>query len=151
MSEKLVPKKILWIEDDYYFIKGLADPLTEIGFEIIPARSFIEAKERLDISDNYDLIILDLIIPYSENEKFDGMDKNSDINIVHARQGLNMFNYLIGDLKFAKPILVFSIVKTKKVLDLLLKAPNVKIVYKVGKLPEDFKELVLEILNNRGT
>jgi DNA-binding response OmpR family regulator len=56
---------ILWIEDDFYHVRGLVKPLEKDGYKITIARSVIEAKEHLINWQDFSAILLDLIIPYS--------------------------------------------------------------------------------------
>src|SRR5512138_3706986 len=50
-------KRILWIEDDYYTIKGLVKPLENDGFCIDIAIDGIEAYKKLTSWQAYDLIV----------------------------------------------------------------------------------------------
>ena len=62
----LAGRRILWVEDDYYHLKGLVRPLVKKGCEIVNAGSYVEAVGLLNDWRNFSLILLDLIIPYSD-------------------------------------------------------------------------------------
>jgi CheY-like chemotaxis protein len=150
-----IGKKILWVEDDYYRLKYLLDPLKERGIEVIPARSYIEACSLIENS-NFDLIILDLIIPYSENETEEPKDSNprrdGDEYTLDKliRNGIRFFNHVIDDLEIDIPIIVLSIVKNKTILDELGNKKKIKKLDKIGRMPEDVERVVLQCLRESG-
>ena len=62
-------KKILIIEDDQPLSKALKDQLERSGFEV---DTLFDGKEALELlkKKSFDLIILDLILPYMDGFKF---------------------------------------------------------------------------------
>jgi DNA-binding response OmpR family regulator len=54
--------KILVVEDDNFLANAYRIKLTKVGFEVVVAVDGVEALEKIK-SQNFDLVILDLIIP----------------------------------------------------------------------------------------
>ena len=143
-------KTILWIEDDYYHLKGLFKKIEKKGFSLVPARSYLEAKEILKDKKDFCLIALDLIISYSENlincpnienEKPEGTNEQI------TKSGIKIFDYIVKDLKLNIPILILSIVRTKKILDKLTEIKIVEVIEKLGITRLDIERIVLDMLN----
>lgn len=142
-------KTILWIEDDYYHLRGLFRRIEKKGFLLIPARSYIEAKKILRDRKDFCLIVLDLIIPYSENSlnyPNKENEKAEETNAQITQNGIQILNYIVKDLKLNIPILILSIVRTRKILDKLTKIKNVKIIEKLGITPIVIERIVLDVL-----
>lgn len=60
-------KRILWIDDDYYELKGLLRKVEERGVVIHYSTSVSDAFKRVIIDhENYDLIIVDMILPIQD-------------------------------------------------------------------------------------
>lgn len=60
-------KKILWIDDDYYELKGLLRKVEEQGVIVEYATSVSEAYTRvIKKQEIYDLIIVDMILPIQD-------------------------------------------------------------------------------------
>ena len=98
-ADNMLNKKIFWLEDDHFHLKGLVRPLEDEGFTITPARSYKEAISIIDSDRNFDLVLLDLIIPYSEYLLEDIQSKNKleredGISNI-AENGIAFFNYLV--------------------------------------------------------
>lgn len=53
--------KILLVEDDIFLREGLSEMLTKEGYDVTLAENFAKAKEKLD--ENFDLAILDIMLP----------------------------------------------------------------------------------------
>jgi CheY-like chemotaxis protein len=148
-------KKILWVEDDYYHLKGLTRPLEKAGFEVIPARSVVEAKSLLGEWQSFQLIILDLIIPYSDTElatsdpephlNFKNGKLSENVSLL-VRNGLILFDYIVSDLKVNIPILILSIVQTNHIIKDLLNRGAARSVKKEGLIPKDVQNMVLDII-----
>lgn len=150
-------KKILWIEDDYYHLKGLVKPLRDTGFDVIPARSVVEAKSLLRKWQSFQLIILDLIIPYSDNElaMSDSEPIPDDRNgiffknvSVLVRNGLVLFDYMVEDLKVNIPILILSIVHADHIMKDLRRRGAVRTVKKEALLPKEVRDMILEVIRD---
>jgi len=146
-------KKILWVEDDYYHLRGLTRPLTNEGYEIIAAESFDQAVVELNKhKEDLCLILLDLIIPRSltnatepketEEEFWNRIEKPQDL----VEYGIGLFNYVKQELKLSIPIIVLSIVRQGDIIK-GLEDEGAKRISKFGLLPNKLKELVLEELS----
>lgn len=133
---------ILWIEDDYYHVKGLMKPLIKEGYEFDIARSCHDALQKLTKFDRYSIIILDLIIPYSEKDL-----NNPNIKRVYdpSQNGIDLFYHIKDKLKVDKPIIILSIVKNGEIRKELLEKGAVTWLNKDIMLPQDVKNAVLEI------
>lgn len=145
--------RILWIEDEYFHIRGLFRLLEDMDYAIVPARSVVEAKEHLKKWGSFNLIVLDLILPHSDNI-YDVAVKpsitskvfgNSDRDL--AQNGINLFYYMIDDLGVDLPIIILSVVRTKKIVEKLMEKGAAITVEKAGLLPSDIKDIVLRVLN----
>ena len=55
-------RRILLVEDDIFFQKFYSSKLIENGYEVITVNNGREAISKLE-SDNFDLILLDLVMP----------------------------------------------------------------------------------------
>lgn len=150
---KCKSKKILWIDDDYFHIKGLAKSLEKEGYKVVPARSYVEATNFLEYWESYCLVILDLIIPYSESAPL----KNdiSDDDLIDRREnaynlaenGIELFNYMIYEIKLNIPIIILSVVQHREITNGLLKQGAKERIYKLGLLPNELKRIVIETLS----
>lgn len=134
---------ILWIEDDYYHVKGLIKPLINEGHKFIIAKSYIEATEYLTKWQDFSVIILDLIIPYSEKEiaypdEQDFCDP--------AENGMKLFFYMKRDLKITIPIVILSVVKNQQKINELMASGAAKWLEKGFLLPNDVKSEIHELL-----
>lgn len=133
-------KKILWVEDDYYHLKGLFKKVEKRGFLIVPARSFMEAKTFLENWSEFCMVVLDLIIPYSELDM-------SVPKRIKMENGVRLFNYMIRELKLNIPILIFSIAKAPRVInEMISRGKLVRKIDKLGTLPSDIDKIILDIL-----
>ncbi|MEE4175961.1 MAG: response regulator transcription factor [Bacteroides sp.] len=79
--------KILVCEDDYMVIKAIEHKLTREGYEVDIANDGRMATEKLK-SERYDLVITDLLMPFSG--------------------GLELINLMKNELKKETPIIVLS-------------------------------------------
>ena len=149
-------QKILWIEDDYYHVKGLAKPLIKAGFKMVPARSYVEATLLLKEWRSFCLIILDLIIPYSEFEATDSQlatshEKNYSTEDIHSlvQNGLAIFDYMTEDLKVNIPIVILSVVRTKEIIDPLVAKGATVNLEKLSLLPQEVMDIVTKTIEER--
>lgn len=128
--------KVLWIEDDYDRIKGLTRPLEKNGFQITPVTD-TESFFTLENKYNFDLYIVDLILPQKKN--YDTLDPDEFENLPGIK--------IVHDLNSkGKKIIVLSVVSEKIMRTLKRKYVNVlKIIKKGNVFPSDFRELVLEL------
>jgi len=140
-------KKILWVEDDYYHLKGLFKKVEKKGFSVIPARSYIEAKTLLKNESEFCMIVLDLIIPYSESTLVDPDLKNIETNDDATKNGVLLFDFIIGELKLDIPILILTMAQTPNIINnLISRRKFVKKIEKSGTLPIDVKRQVMEMI-----
>jgi len=155
MGQKQVASRgrILWVDDDYYHLCNLLRPLVKAGFEVVPARSYEEARAILD-SDwrQFRLIVLDLILPLSESRAVETPQEATDRGNAMAddealaENGIALFDYLTTSLGVTVPILLLSVVKTKPLLDRLMNKGAAARLEKHGLLPAEVKRTVLEVL-----
>jgi CheY-like chemotaxis protein len=146
-------KKILWIEDDHYHLKGLTRPLAKDGFEIIAAKSYIQAVSELDKHKNdLCLILLDLIIPRSLTDTIEPTESEEDfqnkIETPHdlVENGMELLNYIKKKLLLTIPIIVLSIVRNEDIIK-RLENSGVKRLPKLGLLPNELKQSVIDELS----
>jgi DNA-binding response OmpR family regulator len=139
-------RRILWVEDDYYHLRGLVKPLVKAGFEIIPARSYVEAEKVLRESRDFCLVILDLIIPYSDDEVADPKTGPNDIKELW-QNGVTLFKCLREEMGIDVPVLVLSVVSSREVVESLT-ASGAHVMRKGGVLPDELMTQVLELLRD---
>lgn len=101
-------RRILWIEDDYYAVKGLVRPLEKRGIKVIKATSAIEGMRLAEDPESYDLIIVDLILPLSDTSDPvpPEIEKWRDERYV----GVGLIKWLLTDRQVRCPVLVLSVV-----------------------------------------
>lgn len=139
-------KKILWIEDDYYAIKGLVRPLEISGFHIDVATSAKDGYEKAIKWQEYDLLVVDVIVPVSE-------DDGEVLPLIEAWEsngeyvGIGLTKWLVNELKVERPILLMSVVSDPIKRASLSEHPNLHSLSKKGLLPSKVKEEVFRILN----
>ena len=134
-------KKILWIEDDYYHLQGLVSPLKKMNFEIDAVESYDEALVFLKNWRDYDLIILDLLMPNMKETDF-----REDLKPWHY--GRELFYYM-KELNVDKPIIIISIVQYRKLIEELLQNGASMHLEKIDLLPIQVKDAVLSLLNKK--
>lgn len=132
-------KKILWVEDDYFRLKGLMRPLEKKGFIVDFAEDYPSFVKKLD--QNYDLYVVDLILPQKEIG-----EKIKDGEFIEL-PGVKIIDEID---KLGKPIIVLTVVSDPALYEDLKKKNSVKKVLNKGNIfPTDFAEDVLEILGIR--
>ncbi len=72
--------KILIVEDDMYLREGLEELLTKESYEPICAKNCVEAKA-LFSGDNYDLVILDVMLPDGNGLDFCGYIRSTGADV----------------------------------------------------------------------
>jgi CheY-like chemotaxis protein len=137
-------RHILWIEDDYYDIQGLVRPLTKAGFRISAATSAVQGFRKALDWQQYDLIVVDLIMTLSEDaEPVPQVVASWD---AEPYIGLGLAKWLKQDLKVECPILILSVVRdpisTYGLKDLGLD----QCLLKRGLKPSAVKSKVFELL-----
>jgi CheY-like chemotaxis protein len=137
-------KRILWIEDDYYDIQGLLRPLEKAGFRIDVARSAVDGFRKAVNWQAYDLIVVDLIMPLSDDTG--PLPETVLFWDAEEHVGLGLVKWLVLDLKVECPILLLSVVRdpisTYNLKDLDLAGS----LLKRGLLPSEVKEEVCHVL-----
>lgn len=138
-------KRILWIEDDYYAIKGLFRPLQLSGFEIEVATSAVDAYEKARNWQKFDIIVVDLIIPLSDyDEEIQSETVKSWDNEEYL--GVGLAKWLIKDLKVECPVLIMSVVIDAISRFKLSEYGLVHILSKKGLRPSVVKAEIFRIL-----
>lgn len=139
-------QRILWIEDDHYHIRGLARPLELRGLQVVPAFSFVEARSYLENWRSFCLILLDLIIPYSQTE-LTNPDQTGDDTIEAAVQnGTALLRYMVNELGIDIPVLVLSVVRTETIIQQVLREGAARRIEKRGLLPKEVEEAVIRTI-----
>jgi|ERR671925_1779860 DNA-binding response OmpR family regulator len=98
--------KIAWIEDDHDEISSLVRLLELDGFEIPRYRTRSDVDQSLEEILSCDAIILDIILPPTEEEPY---------------QGLAILKILRENYHYDKPVVVCSVVRAPRVMDELHK------------------------------
>jgi CheY-like chemotaxis protein len=139
--------KILWIEDDYYHVKGLFRPLGKEGFTIVSATSANDAYRKVQAWREYDLIVVDIILPLRDqraNELLPEVKQWENEEYI----GIGLLKYMYYQLQIKVPIIVLS-VASDNVGDILEQLGVDEILLKRGLLPEQVQETVHEVLEKR--
>jgi len=138
-------RRVLWIEDDYYHMKGLVKPLKEQGVEVVSARSVVEAKTQLADWQNFSLILCDLILPYSDTQAVKPeRDDSEESDLVE--NGLSLIEYMTKEIRVTIPVVVLSIVNSEPIVDRLSVNANVHFLSKRGILPVELCRILLETM-----
>lgn len=139
-------KYLLWVEDDYYAIKGLFRPLERSGFLIDVATSAADGYHKALKWDKYALIIVDLIMPLSDSDTSWPLPAEVEAWKKEEYAGIGLLKWLKLKLGAECPILLLSIIQdpiSKYGLeDLHLDGT----LMKRGLLPTQVKEVVFQIL-----
>src|SRR5690349_9152940 len=97
-------KRILWIEDDYYAIRSLVRPIEQEGFKVDAATSAADGYKKAARWRLYDLIIVDIILPISDDSGDVPMDAQTWLAEEYV--GIGLLKSLKLDLKVRVPIVV---------------------------------------------
>lgn len=100
-------QRILWIEDETYIFKGIMRPLKKDGFQIDTAGTAYEGYELAKHWEDYDLIVIDLIIPLNNSNK---PNEITDKWGKEKYSGVSLIKSLRDDLQVGCPIVVLTIV-----------------------------------------
>jgi CheY-like chemotaxis protein len=104
-------KKILWIEDDYYAIQGLFHPMEKEGFKLDVAVSALDGYRKAQKWKEYDLIVVDLILPVSQQqETAPELVKSWEDEKINKHVGIGVVKWLVETLKVECPVIIMSVV-----------------------------------------
>jgi len=136
---------ILWIEDDYFHVKGLLRPLEKQGFKVVIAQSAVEGYYKLQNWHDYEAVIIDLIMPLTEGraEEVPEVVKKWK-NEMYS--GLGLLKWALREMKVTKPIIACSVTAEQPFADELLAMGVSKVLLKRGLLPDQVQVAVYEVL-----
>jgi CheY-like chemotaxis protein len=137
-----IKKRILWIDDDYYAIRGLVRPLEEEGVIVDNVPSGLDAFERLK-TEKYDLLIVDMIIPLARNDDKVNVEAQEWENEEYVGVGLVKWLREKSDIKC--PILLLSVIDDPIGKYELSKYINIHSIIKRGLFPSKLREEVHRI------
>lgn len=128
--------KILWVEDDSYKIGDLVLPLKKDGCHISVYETMNSVMSIIDKLDDYDIILLDVLIPEGVDRGFDKVKEYVGVDLLYK------IKRSYPDI----PILVLSVVSDDEVLNKIKRAKVNKIITKGSCLPSQLKKEVYEQL-----
>lgn len=137
-------KKILWVEDESFMINGLLRPMEKIGYTVEVAKTALEGYRMAAEWSKYDLLIVDLIIPITYDEKTVPDEVRQWENEPYV--GVGLAKWLMKDLKVKIPIILLSVVSNPIASFELNKYGLKYFLPKSGLLPSKVKEEILSIL-----
>ncbi len=147
--ENIMNKNILWIDDDYYAIQGLFRPIENEGYKLDKATSALDGYRKSQNWAIYDLIVVDLIIPISQEETAPDIVKNWDNKEEYDHVGLGLAKWLLKDIQVKCPVLILSVVpnpiSTYKLEGLGLAG----YILKSGLLPSRLKNELFNIIQKQ--
>lgn len=138
-------KRMLWVDDDYYRLRGLVRPLVKMGLEVIYVENEKEAIKLLNEKSHFDIFLIDILIP-------EGLDVNQLESIeIKNNVGLLLVEKIRQIYKLSSPIFVLTVVQDKRILDLLRKHGVSNIMAKGHIYPADLKNEVALALGIKST
>ena len=137
-------KKILWIEDEYYALQGLLLPLEQLGFEIVMAATALEGFHKAQSWQEYDMIVLDLILPFTDVMETIPVEIESwkDENYI----GVPLAKWLKQRIRVQCPVLLLSVVGDPIEQFKLDQVGLFEYLPKRGLLPSVVKGKILDML-----
>lgn len=142
-------EKILWIDDDYYAIQGLFRPLEKEKYKVDVAVSAVEGYEKAQRWQDYSLIVVDLILPVSQEESAPEPVNSWDDQERYPYVGIGLVEWLLKDIKVKCPVVILSIVPDPVSVHRLESLGVSGFIQKSGLLPTDLKEELLPILESQ--
>jgi DNA-binding response OmpR family regulator len=121
---------ITWIEDDHRRYGALVELLKKDGHIIITYGSWEEAQEKLETICKTDIIILDIILPSAEDDRY---------------SGLTLLHRLREKCNYQNPVIVCSRVRNPDVHRELMEMGVKEILVKPVK-PSDLHAVVTKAL-----
>ncbi|MCU0509777.1 MAG: hypothetical protein MUC34_15595 [Anaerolineae bacterium] len=139
--------RIFWVEDDYYAVRGLMEPVVKHGAVIEKAISATEAYRALSRSANYGLIILDLILPLSLEDgdpppTVEAWDR-------YEFPGVGLVEWLMNQVHPPCPVVILSITREPASRYGLDRFGIAAFIDKVTATPQSVAEKLSEILAGR--
>ena len=148
---------ILLIEDNDYIIKGIKYLLESNNFKVTIAKSLKEAKEL--ISNKYDLIILDLMLPdgdglkfYEENQKNKTtliLTAKDDEDIISSSLDSGVEDYIIKPFRSKELLARINKILKRNKDNAIITVDNVTIDADAGRVFVTNKEIILTSLEYR--
>ena len=142
---------ILLIEDNDYIIKGIKYLLESNNFKVTIAKSLKEAKEL--ISNKYDLIILDLMLPdgdglkfYEENQKNKTtliLTAKDDEDIISSSLDSGVEDYIIKPFRSKELLARINKILKRNKDNAIITVDNVTIDADAGRVFVTNKEIIL--------
>jgi len=137
-------KRIRWIEDDFDLLQSIFTPIKREGYKIDSAKSALDGYEKALNWQKYDLIVVDMIMPISN-------DTDAPEIVKHWKEdeyvGIGLVKWLLGELKVDRPVVVLSISSSQESLQKSFgDLPIAGYISKRGLLPSTLKELILNLL-----
>lgn len=142
-------KKILWIDDDYFAIEGLMLPLKKQKIQVDYAISALDGYRKAQKWQEYDLIVVDLIIPVSDvDETTPQPVKSWDAEETYPEVGIGIVTWLKKELNVTCPVVILSVV-ANPIKNYNLESLNLSGYFsKRGLLPTALKEKLMRYLGD---
>ncbi len=140
-------KKILWIDDDYFAIQGLFRPLEKEGYKVDFALSALEGYQKAKKWEEYSLIVVDLILPISQEESAPEPVKSWDNQEEYAYVGIGLAKWLLKDIKVTRPVVILSVVPDPISTYKLEGLGIAGYIRKSGLLPTNLREELIKIIS----
>jgi CheY-like chemotaxis protein len=137
--------KVLWVEDDAYQLMDMVHPLKKLDISIDTAFDYDSAKKKITSNENYDLILLDILIP-SGADQYLTLEELEDKS--HTKYGLELLKLIESNTKI--PVIIFTVISDPQILDDIRKSDLVKDILIKGRTrPSELRNKVLEILGKQ--
>jgi len=102
----MTEKRILFVDDEPWFMKEMMEQLEEEGYQVIPAYNGTQALEILESGEPIDLIVLDIMMPTGERitDPFGG-----------RRAGVKVGEFIRKERKSKIPIVYLTVISDEAV------------------------------------
>jgi CheY-like chemotaxis protein len=101
-------RQILWVDDDVHEIEYLLYPLQKEGYKIEKFDHLPEAYQALIGNKNYELIVLDLLMP--PTDRFGEIPEWLDQEHPNGANGIKLLVHIRENLHIQIPVLILSVV-----------------------------------------
>lgn len=140
-------KRILWIDDDYDIIQSMFYYVKKNGFKIDFAVSAHEGYIRLLNWQRYDMVVVDLILPISnQQDSVPVVVQNWKTNGENGHVGINLIKWMILEQKIQCPVVIFSIVPNPVAVYGIENLNIAGQIQKESLTPMDLKDQIFNIL-----